>query len=117
MRQNLLDAVPVSSVRRWEIRLYHYRMTGGAPSISLLLAICLYIYPHASSDEIAAFIVANGGDTYSCTEIPKRCKEIYLIRKACSHEAYCASLSGNTQKAVWFVTLPPPLGVRGLRLD
>jgi len=40
-----------------------------------------------------------------------------LFRKACSHESYCASLPGNIQKAVWFVPLPPPLGVWGLRLD
>jgi len=97
-------------------------MTGGAPRINfcgadqLLLTICLYIYPHASSDEIAAFIVANGGGTYSRPGISKRYKELDLVRKACSHEAYRASLPGKIQKAVWFVTLPPPLGVRGLRL-
>ena len=83
----------------------------------LLLTICLYIYPHASSDEIAVFIVANGGGTYSRPDISKRCKELDLSRKACSYEAYYISLPGNIQKAVWFVTLLPPLGFWGLRLD
>jgi len=109
-----------SSARRWDIRPHPYRMTGGAPRINLcgidqlLLTICLYIYPHASSDKIAAFIDFNGGG-YSHPNISKRCKELDLVRKACSHEAYNTSLPGNMQKAVWFVTLTPPLGVRGLQ--
>ena len=81
-------------------------MTGGTPRINwcgadqLLLTICLYIYPHASSDEIAVFIVANDGGTYSHPNISNRCKEQYLVRNACPHEAYHVSLPGKIQKAV-----------------
>jgi len=62
-------------------------MTGGVPRINvcgadeLLLTICLYIYPHASSNEILAFVVANDGGTYSHPDISKRCKDLDLVRK------------------------------------
>ena len=44
----------------------------------LLLTIYLYIYPHVSSDEIAAFIDANGGGTYSRPDISKRCRKLHM---------------------------------------
>ena len=35
-----------------------------------------FIYPDAGSDEIYAFIVANGGMVYSIQDILKRCAEL-----------------------------------------
>ena len=63
-----------SSVRRWERRILPYRMSDGRNQEQLtgpdqlLLSICLYIYPAASSDEIAIFIYSNGGDVYLTTD-------------------------------------------------
>ena len=61
----------ILSIRRWEQRIMPYRMAGGREreqligADQLLLSICLYIYPEASSDEIAVFIHSNGGDIYT----------------------------------------------------
>ena len=55
------------SVRRWERRIIPFRMAGGIEreqltgADQLLLSICIYVYPEASSDQIAAFIHSNGG--------------------------------------------------------
>ena len=112
-----------SSVRRWEQRARPYRMAGGTPRHNLcgmdqmLLATILYIYPDAQADQICAFIIANGGATYTRQDITKRCAELRLTRKKSSHEAYRANTPTNIAKALWFVSLPPPLGVFNIRLD
>ena len=112
-----------SSVRRWEYRVRPYRMTGGRQKENLcgmdqmLLSICLFIYPDAQSDKIYAFIIANGGATYTRQDISKRCTELSLTRKRSSHEAYRANTHANIAKALWFVSLPPPLGVLNIRID
>ena len=55
------------SVRRWVHRLVQHRMAGGVQknqitdADQLLLSICIFIYPDASSDYICIFIIANGG--------------------------------------------------------
>ena len=98
-------------------------MTGGQQRANLcgmdqmLLSICLFIYPDAGSDEICAFIVANGGMIYSRQDISKRCSELDLTRKRSSQEAYKANTDENIAKALWFVSLPPPLGVLNVRMD
>ena len=59
------------SVRRWEQRVWLYRMSGGKRRENLygmdqlLLLICLYIYPDIQADQIFSFIVANVGVTYT----------------------------------------------------
>ena len=98
-------------------------MSGGKPRENLcgmdqmLLSICYFIYPDAQSDQVCAFIIANGGGTYTRQDISKRCNELDLTRKRSSHEAYRANTPANIAKALWFVSLPPPLGVLNIRLD
>ena len=62
------DRIGCSSytVRRWENRIVPYRMTGGRQkdkltgADKLLLSICVFIYPDASSDDIFIFVINNG---------------------------------------------------------
>ena len=109
--------VSTASIYRWQERVTPYRMTGGeerAELISydlLLLTIVVTIFPCATLDEIATFILANGGEVYSNPQISERLKELQITRKRCAKEAYDA-FSERTQRRVrWFMTLPPPLGV------
>ena len=66
------------SVLRWQSRLSPYRMCGGTNkqhltgADQLLLSICLYIYPEANTDELCTFIIANGGDVYSCQIVSRQ---------------------------------------------
>ena len=83
----------------------------------MLLSICLFIYPDAQANKICSFIIANGGVTYARQEISKRCTELNLTRKRSSHEAYRANNPANIAKVLWFVSLPPPLGVSDIRID
>jgi len=73
----------------------------------LLLAIALYIYPTATSDEICAFIVANGGSVYSLQIILDRCKELELTKKRCSKDFYDYFSESTMRKLRWYQT--PPL--------
>ena len=105
------------SVRRWERRIIPFRMAGGIEreqltgADQLLLSICIYVYPEASSDQIAAFIHSNGGDIYSRPQITDRCRELELTRKRASKESYDAFSRSSLRSLIWFKTLPPPLGV------
>ena len=109
-----------SSVYRWMIRPEPYRMTGGRERTQLvgrdqlLLAIGLFIHPDSSADQLAAFIVNQGGDLYDRQAISRRMKELDVSKKKCSQEAYQAFTEKNMRKARWFWSLPPPLGVVGL---
>ena len=111
-----------SSVRRWENRLIPYRMTGGIQKSSitdadqLLLSICIFIYPDASSDEICIFIIANGGQVYTRQIVSRRCSEMGLSRKRSSREAYAAFSAASLRKLQWFWTEAPPLGIRGINM-
>ena len=93
-----------------------YRMSGGIPRQQLtghdqlLLSICLFIYPDATADEIATFIVANGGSIYERPVITKRCSGLQLSRKRSSKESYLAYSESLMRRLRWFQTLPPPLG-------
>ena len=96
----------VISVRRWEQRAIPYRMSGGVPKSSiiasdqLILSICLYIYPDASSDELCIFIIANGGGVYTQQILSRRCQELGLTRKHSSREAYNTFLPSSIRKAL-----------------
>lgn len=97
--------------------LVPYRMTGGEERADLvgydllLLAIVVTIFPCATLDKMATFILANGGDVYLNEQISERLKELQITRKRCTKEAYDV-FSERTQRRVrWFMTLPPPLGV------
>ena len=111
------------SIYRWVQRPFPYKMTGGRPRVhltgadQLLLSLCLFIYPDASIDEIAAFIYANGGGIYERPTISTRCNELGLSRKRSSKESYAAFSPSSLQKYRWFMTLPPPLGVSGISVD
>ena len=110
------------SVRNWQERVIPFRMTGGMQRTSivagdqLLLAIGLFIYPSSTADEIATFIIANGGGVYTRDQITSRCSDLGYTRKRCSKEAYDAFSDSSLQKLRWFNTLPPPLGVKNIPL-
>ena len=116
---NAIGCHPIS-VRRWEQRITPFRMTGNrqrqwiTAADQLLLSICLFIYPEANQDQICIFIVANGGDVYTRPTVSKRCKELGLSRKRSSREAYEAYSPASIQKAIWFQTEVPPLGINGV---
>jgi len=110
----------ISSIRRWERRIMPYRMSGGAPreqltgADQLLLSICLFIYPDAQSDEIAAFIHSSGGGIYTRPQITDRCTELELTRNRSSKESYDAFSPASIRSLRWYKTLPPPLGVHNV---
>ena len=94
--------VSKNSIRNWMKRIHPYRMTGNKQKECItgfdqfLLCLSIYIYPRASSDQHAAFIVRNGGSrVYSRSDISRRCKELDLKRKKCSLEAYKAFTPRN----------------------
>ena len=104
----------ILSIRRWEKRIMLYRMAGGRErkqligADQLLLSICIYIYPEASSDEIAIFIHSNGGDIYTRQQITDRCSELELTRKRASKESYDAFSPASIRSMRWYKSLPPP---------
>ena len=81
----------------------------------LLMVIGNFVYPDANCNELAAFIVRNGGGVYSRQDILSRLREIDIVRKKCSTEAYDAFLPVNIEKCQDFFQQPPPLGVVGLQ--
>ena len=68
----------------------------------LLLSICMFIYPTASNDKIAAFIHPNGGDIYTRQKITDRCNELQLTRKRASKETYDVFSPTSVQALVWY---------------
>ena len=68
--------------KRWFNQSQPYRRTGEVQKNSicgydqLLLAMYLYIYSTISSDEIASFILTNGGVIYTRKDISSRCNEM-----------------------------------------
>ena len=107
----------VRSLTRWEDRVVPYRMAGNAQKRELtgpdqlILGIGLFIYPCATSDELATFIHANGGGVYSRQSISRRCSQLDVSRKKASKESYNAFTADSIERLNWFITLPPPLGV------
>ena len=111
------------SICRWTNRVIPYTMTGGIQRLDLtgsdqlLMAICFYIYPDATSDEACLFIHANGGDVYKRQAITKQCKELGLTRKRSSKEAIAAYSPSSLQRHRWYISLPPPLGMHDISVS
>jgi transposase len=117
---SVMSGVSVRTIRRWERRAVPYRMTGNKKREVLteddqyLLTFCLTIYPRASADDIACFILANGGEAYSRQAIYRRIKEVGFKRKKASIDSYGAYSPVNLMKAEIFWTHPPRAGVMGV---
>ena len=47
----------------------------------MLLTLCIFTFPQASSDEVAIYILENGGAIYSRQAISERLNELKLTRK------------------------------------
>jgi transposase len=109
--------VSTATVYRWRQRLMPYRKTGNKPREvltgpdQLLLAMGVFIYPTATADKLAAFIINNGGAAYDRYEIYKRLKELGITWKKGSIESYDAYSLRNIAKAQVFWNNPPPMGV------
>jgi transposase len=112
--------VSIKSVRRWEQRIEPFRQTGNKQRVNLvredqiLLAICMSIYPRSTADDVASFIIANGGQAYSRQAIYKRLKELKYKRKKASLESHDAYTPVNREKALIFWTHPARAGVAGV---
>ena len=108
------------SIRRWLHRLSPYHQHGNKERENItgrdqiLLSICLYIYPRAKDDEVAAFIYANGGRAYSSKDVSKRCKQLKLTRKRGSLESVGAYTRRNQIRTEQFWTMGPRIGVNGV---
>lgn len=81
----------------------------------MLLCTVVFVYPESSADEMAAFIVNNGGNVYSRQAIYKRCDDLGLTRKRASTEAYDAFSPRSLLRAELFWSHPPPLGVNNVQ--
>ena len=101
------------SIMRWNDRIIPYRQTGGLErqdlvgSNLLLMAIWLFIWPSSTADQTGAFIFNNGGGLYSREAISERMKDLEMMRKKASTEAYQEFNHINRLKAEWFWSLPP----------
>ena len=110
-----------ATIYRWYERLQPYRQTGNKDREDLvgwdqaLLSMAVFIYPTASADQIAAFIVDNGGKVYERYTIYKRLAELELSRKKSSLEAYEGHTPVNMLREQVFFNSPPRDGVRGVR--
>ena len=108
------------TIRRWLRRLAPYHQTGNHDKESIvgidqiLLCICLFLYPRAKDDKVAAFIFANGGALYSQQRISERCNELRLTRKRASLEAANAYTERNIIRTEQFWTKGPRIGVAGV---
>ena len=96
-------------------------MTGGTERHKLvgqdqfLMVFFISVYPDADADEVATYIVNNGGNVYDRQTISKRLQELEFTRKRASTEAYQAFLPHNILRVQRFWSLPPPVGVANVR--
>jgi hypothetical protein len=104
------------TIEGWMERPIAYEMTGVGID-QLLLCIFLLVHPDAEDDEVAVFIVNNGGQLYDRQLISQRKKDLEYSRKRASIEAYQAFLPLNLLRVEQFFNLPPPLGIRHLLLN
>ena len=128
LQEAVVIGVPAAAIKfkvhkrtiwNWMKRIYPFRMTGNKQKECVtgfdqfLLCLSIYIYPRASSDQHAAFILRNGGSrVYSRSDISRRCKELDLKRKKCSLEAYKAFTPRNQLLFDMFFSEPFPMGVK-----
>jgi transposase len=107
------------TLTNWMARVHPYERKGGhqrqlVGQDQLLMVIYLTAYPDAELEELAAYIVNNGGELHSTSTICRRLKELKLTRKKASIEAYQAFHPRNILRRDQFFGLPPPLGVNGI---
>ena len=114
--------VSTSIIYRWMERIEPYQMTGNAPRANLvgynqfLLTMSIYLFPRMSTDERAAFIVANGGsEAYSRQDIYKHLGELHITRKKCNLESHQAYTPQNLLRYCLFWTEPPRSGIANIR--
>ena len=109
------------SIRRWHRRLVPFLQSGNKERSIIvgrdlvLLTICYFFAPRAESDEVASFIVANGGQVYSRQDISRRCNELKMNRKRASLESKEAYTIKNLVRCDQFFDHPPPVGVNGVQ--
>ena len=116
-------AISKSSVYRWKNRSVPFQQTGNKQKEELtgydqfLLSICYFVHPRAKSDEVATFIVANGGTSgISRQSITRRSQELSYSRKRASLEAYEAYTPINRMRCELFFSQPPPVGIHQIPL-
>ena len=86
-------------------------MTGGTERHKLvgqdqfLMVFFISVYPDADADEVATYIVNNGGNVYDRQTISKRLQELGFTRKRASTEVYQAFLPHNILRVQQFWTL------------
>ena len=110
----------VSSLRRWDLRLHPFIMTGNKERTVITgldqynLILFLLAWPEARLDEIIAFLAnAGNGRVYTRSQVSTRMIELGITRKVGSTEAKQASLPINLFKREQFWTMPTPFGVNG----
>lgn len=110
----------LQTLENWLERITPYEMAGGRERTALvgidqiLLTFFVWLYPDAEHDEIATFIVNNGGGIYSRQLICRRLKELRFSRKVASVEAFQAFYPENILRCQRFFGHPRPLGVNGV---
>ena len=112
----------VSSLRRWDLRLHPFIMTGNKERTVITgldqynLILFLLAWPEARLDEIIAFLAnAGNGRVYTRSQVSTRMIELGITRKVGSTEAKQASLPINLFKREQFWTMPTPFGVNGVK--
>ena len=75
------------------------------------LVTFLLAHPHATIDEVTAFIYNEGGELYDQRRVQQRLSELDITNQKASMEAYQAPTRNNQFIAWFFWNSGPPLGV------
>lgn len=120
--QNWQTGLPINvsraSISRWLVRIHPYRQTGNKErsqivGIDLLQLINFIIaYPDATIDEMIVFMYNQGGELYSRKVVSQRLKELDIMKKKASIEAYQAQRQHVQFRVELFFNEPLPLGIR-----
>ena len=128
-RQRLLDLwkkdealVPqsmLSSLKRWDERLYPHEMTGGKATTAMrghhrfLLAFFKKFYPQARASHCSVFIALHSSDNrvFTDNEISKALSDMGMTRKRASTTAYQAFTPKNLRRHDMFWNRPFPGGI------
>jgi hypothetical protein len=109
-----------ATLKSWcDVQLEPFEMRGGPECTELvgcdLLLMCIFLmaWPDAHADDVAIYIINNGGGGYSHQLITRRMKELKKTKKRSSTEAYQAFLPQNILCRQRFFSLPPPVGIAG----